>query len=759
MSQMRRYLFHQPAAQPLIALSKRLCCGIIISKMNIKCERRESMSELKRTDTDMPDGQVEVRTVRGACEDDVKAIKNGNGGKSIADKIREKLGRGGDSKSKKRDKSGKDDKSDDTKSKIPKRPSKFARLLHGYKSIMFHGATVDRIVSWAIPIGIIGVIVTCFVLFSPFFQPIDIHTNEFIEQLRNENVTELHISPSDGSVSGKFDEPVDGKTEFKSSVQESSDTVESLILDSKDMQYDFDKPAAIWGFLSNIMFVVIQFGIVFGGLYWLMNSSSVGKSLGADDEDDIDGLAIPDTTFDDVVGIPEAIEEMREVVTFLQDPDMYMAAGANFPRGILLQGPAGCGKTLLARALAGEAGVPFIAQSGSDFVEMFVGMGAKRVRKLFEEARKNQPSIVFIDEIDAIGSKRTNNIQTTSEEIQTINALLTEMDGFNNSSAVVVIGATNRADVLDPALMRPGRFDRVVTVEQPAKEGRKEILQHYAVGRPFAEPIDFDRLAAHTYGFSGAQLENVMNQAATLAARRSTSTNEKPLITAADIDEGIARTISGPAMKSRQMSDREKRLVAYHEAGHAVVQYLLDGCDDVQKISIVSRNIPGQGAAMGYVQSYSEEDSYITTEEQCNDELAALLAGRAAEKRFCGIRSAGAADDLKQASKLAYKMANEFGFQSDPSALPVRRGTYETLASERRLEGIERRVDDLSSTAYRRADKLLCENVGKVRWIVDTLISNETISSEEIKDIMDGETPSKYLAADYVDVVDDKEGK
>ena len=717
------------------------------------------MSELKRTDTDMPDGQVEVRTVRGACEDDVKAIKNGNGGKSIADKIKEKFGRSGEGKSKNGDKHGGNGKSDDDKPKVPKRPSKFARLLHGYKSIMLHGATVDRIVSWAIPIGIVGVIVTCFVLFSPFFQPIDIHTNEFIEQLRNENVTELHISPSDGSVSGKFEEPVDGKTEFKSSVQESSATVEALILDSKDMQYDFDKPAAFWGFLSSILLVVFQFGIIFGGLYWLMNSSSVGKSLGADDDDDIDGLSIPDTTFDDVVGIPEAIEEMREVVTFLQDPDMYMAAGANFPRGILLQGPAGCGKTLLARALAGEAGVPFIAQSGSDFVEMFVGMGAKRVRKLFEEARKNQPSIVFIDEIDAIGSKRTNNIQTTSEEIQTINALLTEMDGFNNSSAVVVIGATNRADVLDPALMRPGRFDRIVTVEQPAKEGRKEILQHYAVGRPFAEPIDFDRLASHTYGFSGAQLENVMNQAATLAARRSTSTNEKPLITAADIDEGIARTISGPAMKSRQMSDREKRLVAYHEAGHAVVQYLLDGCDDVQKISIVSRNIPGQGAAMGYVQSYSEEDSYITTEEQCNDELAALLAGRAAEKRFCDIRSAGAADDLKQASKLAYRMANEFGFQSDPSMLPVRRGTYETLASERRLESIEKRVDALSSTAYRRADRLLRENVGKVRWIVDTLIANETISSEEIKDIMDGETPSKYLAADYVDVVDDKEGK
>lgn len=627
---------------------------------------------------------------------------------------------------------------------------KMLRFVRGYWAIMLHGKMPDKVIAWLVPVAIAVSIVTCVLMFAPQFQPVDIHTNEFIEQLADGNLSEVHISPSDGSVSGKFVEQYEGKTDFTSSVQEESEYIEKLLIESSDVQYDFDKPSVVVGVISNVFLFVIQYTIIFGGLFFVLNSGSFGKQLEAMSEDEMDGDGdVPDTTFEDVVGIPEAIEEMQEIVTFLKDPEKYDTAGANFPHGILLQGPAGCGKTLLARALAGEAEVPFFAQSGSDFVEMFVGMGAKRVRKLFKNARKNKKAIIFIDEIDAIGSKRTSNVQTTSEEIQTINALLTEMDGFKRgNSTIVVIGATNRAEVLDPALTRPGRFDRIISVEQPAKEGRKEILQHYAVKRPFAKSVDFDRLAAHTYGFSGAQLENVMNQAATLAARRAAQSNEKPLITEADLDEGISRTISGPAMKSRQMSERERRFVAYHEAGHAIAQYLLPGCDNVQKISIVSRNMPGIGPAMGYVQSYSEEDSYVTTNEQCFDQLVSLLSGRASETMFCNVQSAGASDDLKKASTLAYKMANEFAFNhggADKMVLPMPKAGGINIASDARLVGIEEKMQRYCDEAYDTAVSLLSENADKVRWVVATLMSEETIDSEGINRIMRSDTPEEFL--------------
>lgn len=403
--------------------------------------------------------------------------------------------------------------------------------------------------------------------------------------------------------------------------------------------------------------------------------------------------------------------------------------------------------TLLARALAGEAGVPFIHASGSDFVEMYVGVGAKRVREMFSKAKKMAPSILFIDEIDAVGTNRDRGEFANSEHLQTINALLSEMDGFDNTDAVIVIGATNRLDALDPALIRPGRFDRLVTVDMPAKDGRVEILQHYAQGKAFADEINFDKLAAHTYGFSGAQLEAVMNQAATLAARRAYEDKSEPLITMEDLDEGISRVISGPAMKSKKMNDEEKRETAYHEAGHAVVQYLLPDCDDVQKISIVSRNMPGVGTALGYVQSYSEEDEYVTTAAKCRAEIAALLAGRCSEKMFCEIESAGASNDLERASKLAYHMVDKFAFEYkrggvvDYNNLRVEVKDDKTSlikAGPDRLNEIDNVVSSILRDGYITASEILVNNMNKVSEIVDTLMKEETIDADKIKEIMEG---------------------
>ena len=325
------------------------------------------------------------------------------------------------------------------------------------------------------------------------------------------------------------------------------------------------------------------------------------------------------------------------------------------------------------------------------------------------------------------------------------------MDGFDNSDNILVIAATNRGDTLDDALLRPGRFDRIITIDLPTKEGRAEILQHYAVNRPFAEPIDFMTLAAHTYGFSGAQLKSVMNQSSTLAARRAIREGQSsPLITAEDLEEAISRVISGPAMKSRRMNDTERRQVAYHEAGHAVVQYLLPECDDVQKISIVSRNMPGQGAAMGYVQTYSEDDKYIMTAAQCRAQLAALLAGRAAERHFCGIETAGASDDLKRASSLAYRMYDEYAFT--PLGMNGDRGTLRVrvvaarkyITSESREDMLDARMEEELGHAYGEASRIVTENTAKIELIVSKLLENETIDADEIKAIMeggDGDTP------------------
>ena len=627
---------------------------------------------------------------------------------------------------------------------------KVKKVLKGFFHILLHGERGDRIAAFAIIFCLISV--PSFIIYNNMSPDATkgITTSEMISQIESGNVKELHITPGDGTVNGKLKKTFknsDGTEvkNFSSTIQTNSETFTARFLDTKNIKYDFSKPSSFVTFLENVLLTIINYAILIGAMLYLLKGSDMGDGMPFNDKEPKVISKIPDSSFDDVVGVPEAIEEVSELVTFLKSPEVYRKAGAEIPHGVLLQGASGVGKTALARALAGEAGVPFISASASEFIELFVGQGAKRVRKLFQTARKYDSAIIFIDEIDAIGEKRGATADTGNEErIQTLNQLLTEMDGFDNSDNIIVIAATNRGDTLDDALLRPGRFDRIITIDLPTKEGRAEILQHYAVGRPFAEPIDFMTLAAHTYGFSGAQLKSVMNQSSTLAARRAIKEgSHAPRITSDDLEEAISRVISGPAMKSRRMNDTERRQVAYHEAGHAVVQYLLPECDDVQKISIVSRNMPGQGAAMGYVQTYSEDDKYIMTAAQCRAQLAALLAGRAAEKHFCNIETAGASDDLKRASSLAYRMFDEYAFtpldEPDMGSLRVRVvAARKYITSEDRDKILDSEMERELEYAYKTALDIVTSHSDKIAKIVDTLLDNETIDADEIKKIMDG---------------------
>lgn len=641
---------------------------------------------------------------------------------------------------------------------------KVKKVLKGFFHILLHGERKDRIAALAIVFCLISVpSVIIYNNVSPDATR-GITTSEMISQIEAGNVEELHITPGEGTVTGKFKKEFKNSEgaevrNFSSTIQTNSETFTARFLDTKGIEYDFSKPSSFMSFIENVLLTVINYAILIGAMLYLLKGSEMGDGMPFNDKEPKVISKIPDSSFDDVVGVPEAIEEVSELVTFLKSPEVYRKAGAEIPHGVLLQGASGVGKTALARALAGEAGVPFISASASEFIELFVGQGAKRVRKLFQTARKYDSAIIFIDEIDAIGEKRGATADTGNEErIQTLNQLLTEMDGFDNSDNIIVIAATNRGDTLDDALLRPGRFDRIITIDLPTKEGRAEILQHYAVNRPFAEPIDFMTLAAHTYGFSGAQLKSVMNQSSTLAARRAIREGQSsPLITAEDLEEAISRVISGPAMKSRRMNDTERRQVAYHEAGHAVVQYLLPECDDVQKISIVSRNMPGQGAAMGYVQTYSEDDKYIMTAAQCRAQLAALLAGRAAERHFCGIETAGASDDLKRASSLAYRMYDEYAFT--PLGMDGDRGTLRVrvvaarkyITSESREDMLDARMEEELGHAYGEASRIVTENTVKIELIVSKLLENETIDADEIKAIMeggDGDTPDTPTSPD-----------
>jgi len=455
---------------------------------------------------------------------------------------------------------------------------------------------------------------------------------------------------------------------------------------------------------------------------------------------------LPKIGFKDVAGVDEAVEELQEIKEFLADPRRFQALGARIPKGVLLYGPPGTGKTLLARAVAGEAGVAFFSISGSDFVEMFVGVGASRVRDLFKEAKAAAPCIVFVDELDAVGRHRGAGIGGGNDEReQTLNQLLVEMDGFSVNQNIIVIGATNRPDVLDPALLRPGRFDRQIVVDRPDRVGRRKILEVHVKGKPIAPEVDLDSLAAATPGLTGAELANLINEAALLSARRGRTT-----IGQIELDEGVLRVIAGPERKTRVFSELERKITAYHEMGHALVGHFLEHTDPVHKISIVSR-----GQALGLTVSLPAEDRFLTSRSALMDQLAMVLGGRAAEELVFNEITTGAANDLERATAMARQMVTRLGmsdklgprvFGSDPHQPFLGRELgAEPSYSEEMAQEIDEEIYHLIDDAHQRAAKVLLEHQAALHEIATILIERETIDKEQFERLLQDEPTSDVL--------------
>ena len=494
-------------------------------------------------------------------------------------------------------------------------------------------------------------------------------------------------------------------------------------------------------FLS-ILTYILPFILFFGFWVFLMNQMQGGgsrvMSFGKSRAKRM-SVDAPKITFRDVAGVDEAVQELHEIKEFLENPKRFQALGARIPKGVLLYGPPGTGKTLLARAVAGEAGVPFFSISGSDFVEMFVGVGASRVRDLFEQAKQNSPCIIFMDEIDAVGRHRGAGMGGGHDEReQTLNQLLVEMDGFEMKDNIILIAATNRPDILDPALLRPGRFDRQIVVDRPDRKGRKQILEVHTRGKPLAKQIDLDALAGQTPGFTGADLANLINEAALLTARSS-----KREITMEELEEGIMRVIAGPEKKSRVMSEKERLVTAYHELGHAIVGHLLPNTDPVHKISIISR-----GQALGYTISLPTEDKFLTTRAELTDTMAMTLGGRAAEEIVFGEITTGASNDLEKVTETAKQMVMRYGmserlgprvFGHDRSMPFLGR---EFSAEPDYSDEIAREIDDeirrFVEEAHQTAKEILAERRDGMDRISKILLERETIDAEEFEKLLQG---------------------
>jgi cell division protease FtsH len=486
---------------------------------------------------------------------------------------------------------------------------------------------------------------------------------------------------------------------------------------------------ALWIFLMNQMQ---------GGGSRVMNfGKSKAKRMSVD---------APKITFRDVAGVDEAVQELHEIKEFLENPKKFQSLGARIPKGVLLYGPPGTGKTLLARAVAGEAGVPFFSISGSDFVEMFVGVGASRVRDLFEQAKQNSPCIIFMDEIDAVGRHRGAGMGGGHDEReQTLNQLLVEMDGFEMKDNIILIAATNRPDILDPALLRPGRFDRQVVVDRPDRKGRKQILEVHTRGKPLSKAIDLDTLAGQTPGFTGADLANLINEAALLTARTG-----KREISMQELEEGIMRVIAGPEKKTRVMSEKERLVTAYHEMGHAIVGHLLPNCDPVHKLSIISR-----GQALGYTISLPTEDKFLTSRAELTDTMAMTLGGRAAEEIVFSEITTGASNDLEKVTETAKQMVMRFGMSErlGPRVFGHDRGQpflgREFSSEPDYSDEIAREIDDeirrIVEAAHQTAKDLLTEKRDDLENISKILLERETIDAEQFVALLEGKSEDEVF--------------
>jgi len=499
------------------------------------------------------------------------------------------------------------------------------------------------------------------------------------------------------------------------------------------------KPPSAWLGIATVLGYLLPF-LILGGVFWFVfrqaqGSNNAALSFGKSRARMFTGDQ-PTVTFQDVAGVDEAKEELREVVEFLQEPEKFIALGARIPKGVLLVGPPGTGKTLLAKAVSGEAGVPFFSISGSEFVEMFVGVGASRVRDLFDQAKQHSPCIVFVDEIDAVGRQRGAGLGGSHDEReQTLNQMLVEMDGFDTDTNVIIVAATNRPDILDPALLRPGRFDRRVILDKPDMRGREAILKVHAKGKPLAPDVDLGIIARSTPGFVGADLENLINEAAILSARRN-----KKLIGQAEMEEAIERVIAGPERKSRLISEEEKRIVAYHEAGHAVVMNALPETDPVHKVSIIARGMTG-----GFTMALPEEDRTLMARKKLFADMVGLLGGRAAEELVFNDITSGASNDLERVTKMARAMVTRLGMsealgpmvygQKDELIFLGREISEQRDYSESVAEQIDKEVRRIVDEAHEKARAILIQYRDRLDAVAQKLLEVETISRKEFEEI------------------------
>lgn len=575
--------------------------------------------------------------------------------------------------------------------------------------------------------------------------------DKFVTQLENGEVKSFSMQPERGvyEVRGEFET----KKKFITYIPNSEKILDRI--DKADSKVDVMPAKETSGWVTFFT-SIIPFVIIFILFFFLLNQAqgggsrvmNFGKSKAKLYNDDKKKVR-----FRDVAGADEEKAELVEVVEFLKDPRKFAELGARIPKGVLLVGPPGTGKTLLARATAGEAGVPFFSISGSDFVEMFVGVGASRVRDLFENAKKNAPCIIFIDEIDAVGRQRGAGLGGGHDEReQTLNQLLVEMDGFGANEGIIIIAATNRADILDPALLRPGRFDRQITVDRPDVIGREAVLKVHARNKPLDESVNLKNIAMRTPGFSGADLENLLNEAALVAARSS-----KKKIDMEDIDEATDRVIAGPAKKSRVISEKERNIVAFHEGGHTVIGLVLDEADMVHKVTIVPR-----GQAGGYAVMLPREDRYFMTKPELLDKIVGLLGGRVAEEIVFGEVSTGAHNDFQRATGIARKMVTEYGMSEKLGPLQFGQGSGGQVFLGRDIHNeqnysdaiayeIDLEVQRIIKECYERARVILTENRDKLDLIAKTLLEVETLVAEQIKYLVDhGHMPEPNVALEAV---------
>lgn len=578
--------------------------------------------------------------------------------------------------------------------------------------------------------------------------------SQFMTVLKDEKVTNVTVTPNSyvAKVEGSYKKNSKGdKVNFTTIVPKTDKELDSLtqILEDKNVKVkvtDANSDNMIW----NVIGTIFPYVLLLGGMVWVFKS--FGGAAGGNNKAFEFGNSRAKlernskTRFTDVAGADEEKEELTELVAFLKNPKKFTEMGAKIPRGVLLVGPPGTGKTLLARAVAGEANVPFYSISGSEFVEMFVGVGAGRVRDMFKKAKENAPCIIFIDEIDAVGRQRGTGVGGGHDEReQTLNQLLVEMDGFEGNEGVIILAATNRADVLDPALLRPGRFDRQIRVSNPDKRARSQILKVHARNKHFAPDVDFDNIAQRTPGFSGAELANVLNEAALLAVRSG-----HQMITLSDVDEAIDRVIGGPAKKSRKYTEHERKLVAYHETGHAIIGLTLEDANQVQKVTIVPR-----GDAGGYNLMTPREETYFSTKKQLLATITGYMGGRTAEEIFFGDVSSGAHNDIEQATRIARMMVTELGmselgpikYDSGDNAVFLGRD-YSQLSNTHSGQiafEIDQQVRKIIETAHSQATEIINNNKDKMDIIANALLEHETLNHEQIQSLYNtGKMPETY---------------